>query len=556
MTGKKILPYLLAFVLVLLLLPTQAFAVDFEITEVRIDAQLNEDGTAEVTEQFTYEFEDDFNGITRSLIPKQGTAIENFSASENGNALKVESEDGLYKVYRSGEAGDTVEVELSYQIAGAVEKFEDGAQFYWPFFDESNESEYGDMTIRVIPPAPAANVQALGYGKTYGTEMITNDGSVLFELGSVPAGENADIRAIFEPELFPSLTAQDGTVRNDLAQDREQLENEAAIFAQNQQTARNFGIPAIVIAGALLLAGILLAWFRAFQRKQNIRKTPYEFFVPKESMSIPALLHFTNSSSLSPNTISAAIMDLMRKGSIRQLSEDHFELINQNTDHAHEDALIGLLFDDIGNGQEFTLEQVEAFTKEEANHATYNEAMAYWSKGISDEVKAKSFYEKQPIVRLIAGILGALFIGLAIYTGIYELFPWMVASIFLAMFALGFAIGYSPITHEGHVLRYNWRHLKDAMEQLPSEQWDSLTKDEKQRAYAYLLGSDPKTAERKASVFTAAGTEAEATSFIMNPVFMTAIFVSAASTTSASASGGVAGTGAGVGGGGGGSGAF
>ncbi|HSI68186.1 MAG TPA: DUF2207 domain-containing protein, partial [Planococcus sp. (in: firmicutes)] len=66
MGGKKFLPYLLAFVLVLLV-PTQAFAVDFEITEVRIDAQLNEDGTADVTEQFTYDFDDDFEGITRSL---------------------------------------------------------------------------------------------------------------------------------------------------------------------------------------------------------------------------------------------------------------------------------------------------------------------------------------------------------------------------------------------------------------------------------------------------------------------------------------------------------
>lgn len=555
MTGKKILPYLLAFVLVLLL-PTQAFAVDFEITEVRIDAQLNEDGTADVTEQFTYEFDDDFNGITRSLIPKQGTSIENFSASENGTALKVEMEDGLYKVYRSGEDGDTVEIELTYQIVAAVEKFEDGAQFYWPFFDESNESEYGDMTISVIPPAPSDNAEAVGYGEAYGTEMIMNDGTVIFELGQVPAGENADIRAIFEPELFPALTAQDGTVRDELAEDREEMENEAALFAQNQQTAKNFGIPAIAIAGALLLAGILLAWFRAFQRKQKIRKIPYEFFVPKESMSIPALLYFTNSSSLSPNAISAAIMDLMRKGIIRQLSEDHFELLNRTTDHAHEDALIGLLFDEIGDGREFTLEQVEAFTEQKANHATYNDALAEWNKGISDEVKAQGLFEKQPALRLTAGILSALFIGLAVYTAIYELFPWMAASIFLALFALGFAIGYSPITYDGHVLRHNWRRLKAAMEQLPSEQWNSLTKDEKQRAYAYLLGSDPEIAERKASVFTAAETEADATSFIMNPVFLTAIFVSASSTTSASASGGMAGTGGGVGGGGGGSGAF
>ncbi|QDY45818.1 hypothetical protein FK545_11460 [Planococcus glaciei] len=91
---------------------------------------------------------------------------------------------------------------------------------------------------------------------------------------------------------------------------------------------------------------------------------------------------------------------------------------------------------------------------------------------------------------------------------------------------------------------------------MPANQWDRLKTDEKQRAYAYLLGSDPKTAERKAMAFTSAESAAGDSSFVMNPIFMTAIFVSAGSTTTASASGGSAGSGAGVGGGGGGSGAF
>ncbi|QHJ70633.1 DUF2207 domain-containing protein [Planococcus halotolerans] len=555
MTGKKIFPFLLAFVLVLLI-PTQALAVDFEITEVQIDAQLNEDGTVDVTENFIYQFEDDFEGITRGLIEQTGTTIENFSATENDNPLKVEMDDGVYKIYRAGEDDETIQVELTYQIVGAIEKFEDGAQFYWSFVDESNESEYGDMTISVLPPAESNSTAALGYDEAYNTEMITNEGAAIFELEYVPDGENVTVRAIFEPELFPALTAQDGTIRDDLAADREQLENEAAIFAQNQQTAKNIGIPSIAIAGALLLAGILLAWMRSAQRKRKINNYPYEFFVPKESMSIPALLHFTNSIYLSPNTISAAIMELMRKGNVQQLSEDHFELISRKTDHAHEETLIGLLFNQIGDGREFTLEQVEEYAKNEDNHADYNQAIDKWNKEVSAEVKAKDFHEKHPALRWAAGVMSVLFIGLAIYTGIYEIFPWMAVSIVLAMLALGFAIGYSPITFEGHEVRRNWRKLKTAMEELPAEQWNRLTKDEKQRAYAYLLGSDQKTAERKAAVFTSAESQMDGSSFVMNPIFMTAIFVSAGTTTSASASGGVAGSGTGVGGGGGGSGAF
>lgn len=556
MRGKKSIPLLMVFVFVLLL-PTQVLAVDFDITEVRIDALLNEDGTADVTEQFTYVFDDDFEGITRSLIAKEGTSIDNFSAAENGNALEVEQEDGLYKIFRAGEDGDTVEVELTYQIEGAVEKYEDAAQFYWPFIDQSNESEYGDLTISVIPPEPATQVDALGYDEAFESASITEDGAVIFALGTMPDGENADIRAIFEPELFPGVAAQDGTIRDELADDRERLENEAIAFAQNQQTARGVGIPAIAILGTAFLALFVMAWLRASRRKRDIRNQPYEFYVPEASMSIPALLYFTNSSTLSPNALSAAIMELMRKGNIRQLSEDHFELIDRKTEHDHEDTLIELLFDRIGDGQEFTLEQVEVYTKQEYNHEPYNGAIAEWNTGVGNEVKTHHFYEKHPGLRWTAGIMSAAFMGLAIYTGIYLLFPWMAASIALAMLAFGFALAYAPITQRGHELRYEWRQLKAAMEELPAEQWERLTIDEKQRAYAYLLGSDQKTAERRASVFTAAESEAtDGSSFITNPVFMTAVFVSAGSTTTASASGGATGSGAGVGGGGGGSGAF
>lgn len=552
---RKLIPFVLAFILVGLI-PAQVYAIDFDISEVQIDTQLNADGTADVTEQYTYEFDDDFNGITRSLIEKKGTTIDNFSAAENGKPLKVEIEDGVYQIHRKGDDGETIQIELNYEISNAVEKFEDGAQFYWAFFDESNESEYGDLTIAVTPPAPAENTEALGYEEAYGTERVADDGTALFELGYVPEGENANVRAIFEPELFPDAETLAGTVRDDIAKDRENLKNEAAAFAKNQQTARNIGIPAIAIGGVFLLIGTFALWFRAYKRKRQIRNYPYEFFVPKESMSIPALLYFTNSVFLSPNAISTAILELMRKGNIKQLSEDHFELVHRKTGHDHEAVLIELLFDQIGDGREFKLSGVEQFTKNEDNHAAYNEAIAKWNKGVSQEVKAKGFYEKHTMLRWTAGLLSATFIGLAIYTGIYELFPWMAASIVLAMAAFGIAISYSPITFEGHEIRHNWRQLKAAMQNLPANQWDRLKTDEKQRAYAYLLGSDPKTAERKAMAFTSAESAADDSSFVMNPIFMTAIFVSAGSTTTASASGGSAGSGAGVGGGGGGSGAF
>jgi len=540
------------------LFPLQAFAIDFEIDTVLIDVQLEEDGNAEVTESFTYTFEDDFNGITRFLIAKEGTSIENFAASENGTDLRTELENGEFRIYRAGEDGETITIDLSYTIQKAVEKFEDGAQFYYPFFDDSNEAAYQDMTIVVTPPQTSANTEALGYVEAYGSERIGSDGSVRFEIGTVREGRTGDIRAIFDAEMFPGVAAQSGTVRDDLAADRTKLEEDAAAFAANQQTARSVGIPIIAGAGTILLIGIFFAWFSAYNRKRAARTETNGFFVPNETLSIPGTLYFTNSPFLSPHATAAAILDLVRKGNLTQVSEEEFVLVNRTIEYEHEATLLTLLVDRIGNGERFTLPQVKEFTDKTINHSEYNEAIAKWNKGVRAEVMAHDFYEKRPMVRWIAGALSILFVGIAVYTGIYEVYPWMAASIFLAVSALGFALFYSPISQQGHLIRGEWRALKKSLPEVAEDEWKALTEDERKRAYAYLLGSDSKTAEKKAAAFTTASSANQDTNFVMNPVFLTTIFVAANTSTSASASGSSVSTGGGggVGGGGGGSGAF
>ncbi|MGE6295884.1 DUF2207 domain-containing protein [Guptibacillus hwajinpoensis] len=62
--------------------------MEFSVESSDIKAQLREDGQVEVKESHTYEFEGDFNGISRTLIPKENTTITNFQASENGEKLK------------------------------------------------------------------------------------------------------------------------------------------------------------------------------------------------------------------------------------------------------------------------------------------------------------------------------------------------------------------------------------------------------------------------------------------------------------------------------------
>ena len=556
MLMKKVIPFLL---ILTFLLPIPVLAVDFTINETIIDAKLMENGNVEVSEQHTYEFYGDFNGVTREIVPKPGTEIVDFNAFEKDKELKAEKDGNLYKIHRSGD-DETITVRFAYQIEGAAEKFQDGVEFYWPFFDDRNESDYENMTIAVHPPSPTDDVLFLGYEEAFETGLSSDDGSVVFKMGEVPEGRNGDIRVIYEPELFPGLAEQNTTVKDQLLADREGLENEAKEFAADQNTASSISTFVLPFASVLLGAMLLFSFMNSRRKKSQIKQHNEEFFVPEEVLSLPAAIYFTHSSFLSPNATAASLLELVRKALVKQHSEDHFELISNNADMPHEQTLIDLLFNKIGDGKHFKLSEMEEYTKKELNHSAYNDGITKWSQEVAAEVKEHRFREKKTGIRLMSAGLGVLSAALAIYTGIYGLMLMMAISIMLSLIAFSFSLFYSPLTVEGHTIKLQWKQMRKSMENLPASEWEKLNPDDKLRAYAYLLAVDEKQLEKKSQSFSLAGTyteESESGSLYFNPLLLTGVFITANSNTSAHASSGSSvSAGGGVGGGGGGSGAF
>ena len=560
MGWKKIVPAFL--LLVLLLIPTAAFAVDFEIPDVVIEAHLQPNGDADVVEKHTYVFDSKFNGVTREIITKKSAAIADFEAYENGTTLKVEKENGTYKVFRSGK-DETIIVEMRYKIINAMEKYEDGAQFYWPFFDERNETDYGQMTIIVHPPAAATDVLYLGYDSAYEKAKHHTNGIVEFRLGDVSAGENGEIRVIYEPELFPSIVVENGTIRDVLRSEKSQIENERKHFTENQEKVNQFGMFGVPIGGVLLA---VLFWSMHKKRQDyrlavNGELKTRKSMVPKEKLSMPATIYYSNSGVLSSGATAAALLDLVRQGVVKQLSDEQFELIHRDVEHAHESALIELLFDEVGDGQDFDIADLQTYTKNNKNHATYSKLLTAWRTGIIGEVKKYNFIERTPMIRWFLVGVGTAFVIGAIQFGRYELFVLMSVAAVLAFTSWLFAMVYRSRNLEGHRLFEEWKQFRQAFNHLDLNEWNKLDKDDKFRAYTFAVGTGDKRVMNQFTEFATAENRTAQTNdgfFSYNPVFMTNSFTSAnnnanvdssGSSTSSSSSGG-------SGGGGGGSGAF
>ncbi|MFD1929529.1 DUF2207 domain-containing protein [Sporosarcina siberiensis] len=548
--------------LVAVLFPTAAFAVDFEISDVMITVDLQPSGDAVVIEKHTYVFDSKFKGIIRTLIAKKGSAIADFKAYENGETLEVEQNKGEYKVFRSGN-DETVVVEMHYEIVNAVQKYDDGAEFYWPFFDNRNETDYKNMTIEVFPPSPANDVQYLGYDVAYKKGSLDLEGMVTFAMGYVPSGENGDVRVVYESELFPDATALKGTIRDELIAEETKMADKEAAFIVGRANTANYGFPLMAGFGVFLLGLIGWGTISSRRKKSNVKVREAEFSVPAGEMSMPATIHYTTGNGFSPEATSAALLDLVRKGYVKQLSDDEFECISRDVDYPHEERLIKLLFGYIGKDEIFKIKDLEVYTKNKKNHASYNAALLKWREGITEEIKSKELYEQKVGLRWIIALLSTAMIVVTIQFGIYDLFMYMAITIVLMIIGLSFAIFYKPRNKEGYRIFQEWHQFKKAFRDLDLDEWKRLSTDDKFRSYTYAIGCGDKSFGKQFTEFAEAETRTnrESSNFgnmsfiYFNPIMMTSSFVSANTNTAASDSSSSY-SGGGTGGGGGGSGAF
>ncbi|SIT70879.1 DUF2207 domain-containing protein [Edaphobacillus lindanitolerans] len=546
-----------------LMLPVKVLAADYDIEKTVIDAQVHENGRVDVTESHTYRFSGKFNGITRLLVPKSGTALIDFIATENGDKLKSEKDGNLYKVYRDGK-NETVTVDMNYTIMDALDKYEDGTEFYWPFFDDRNESDYGEMTIRVHPPAPSSRTDALGYDAMMGTEQVEPDGTARFGPVPVKAGTNGDIRVVFDAPLFPALSASGGTIRDHLEAERGRITEEAAAAEARREHAATAGNIALPAAGALLLVILLKEGLIARRKKEEARReaTSGHFVVPDGTLSMPAILQFTAPSGTArPEWLSAALLDLIRKGLVVQLSDHVFERTDQTPDHPHEQILLDLLFRDFaGPDGHFDLSLLPDLTKSEKQADLYQAELAKWLGAVNDETKSSALREKRTGSAIILSLSGLVLTGLAIYIGIAGSIAHVLFAVPLIIGLFTSALLLRPLTPEGHRIRAGWEAFTEQFGKLDPGHWRDLPKDDRLRGYIYAVGAKDKHLSGEFEEFGSVEHRSSSTpALYINPYFMNNTFYGANSNAAqhaSSVSSGSSSSGGGTGGGGGGSGAF
>ncbi|MGG1685642.1 DUF2207 family protein [Pseudalkalibacillus sp. NRS-1564] len=454
----------------------------------------------------------------------------------------------MFIKYTVGGSDETVTVDITYTITNGVERFEDVAQFYYPFFDESNETTYENMTITVVPPIPADVKAAYGYDEAYDAVETIDEGTVVFNLGEVSSEENGDIRVAYDASLFSEATlTAEMPMLDDILADQEKTD--AEVTAEREARERWGGVAPVIVGGLLLIVIGLLV--QAIRRKRLTgieieRQISGNGRFPDTEMSLPAILLFTGG-NLKASAVIASLLELVRKENIKKISDEEFELVNRDTDFKHETRLIEWLFDDIASSHIFHVKDLESYVEEKKNHEKYQRSFSGWKEAVRREYKQYDLTEKAVKTRWISG-LAALGSFISIFLFAYhELFLWMLLVSLLFLFFLIFPIAYRPLNEKGRRIMETVTPLK------VSDQWKEWDQDEQVPALLYQIGAG----KRKMSAqFASTSQNNDWMIYLLLAETFQSGFEKADQHTAVSAAGSSGGGGSGVGGGGGGSGAF
>lgn len=196
---KKLMFGLIFLLLSVFLMPTTAFgASDFSVDKVDFTAELRNDGSVLITEEWTVTFSDESDGFIREIIiPQENFEIFNdirdVSVSVDGNGCSEVSDtsvvNGTYSLEKTEDRytirwfmsskNETRTFSLRYVQTGAVKLYNDRAYFYCTVANEESNLLCRNVTVTVKTPA----------------ECYAEDFSIV-ESGSL-AGKKSDSQVVF-----------------------------------------------------------------------------------------------------------------------------------------------------------------------------------------------------------------------------------------------------------------------------------------------------------------------------------------------------------------------
>ncbi len=457
----------------------------YYISGYDMKVNVQSDGSADIEESITYNYNGSFNGALRDVdfsqtkgiseqkvyVLKDGNAVE--WVLNEGNSIDGSGNPGTYNFQIVGEKAKFKIFERSsneektfiikYRLLDVVEKYSDVATFNRKLIDTGWETRLDNINIRITLPEGATKeeLKVFAHGPLTGESTIVDARTLDFKVPSVSGGTFVETLVVFPTRLVPGSTnisngeALPGIMSNEgkLAEEANQQREQAARQVEEEKlqaeryAATMDRVYSIVTPIVILL---ILAWFalllylyikydrelkHSFEGKYY-RELPGDY-TPAE-MSV--LMSF---GTVQSRDIMATLMDLVRRrhlvlnvnktarqgffGGMKEDVDYVFSVANNPPNELlekHETFLISWFIGRIGDGYSVSIDSINAYVKRRRNALQFSADYDRWCKYAIEEASVNGFFDETAKRGKIIGILvGILYIGLGFLITMSFLFP-------------------------------------------------------------------------------------------------------------------------------------
>lgn len=351
---KKIITTLIFLILFIILGNTKSNAGNLYLNDLNFDAQINQDGSMNVTETWDISinetntlfktFKTDnrkYSSITDVKVSEVTGGTEKKFTEINSLMYHVtkdcyyglKNDDGNFEIAWGVGLDDsraTKKYKISYKVNDAIAKYQDYAELYWQFVGSDFEISSEKVTGTILLPQNASSKEDIKvWGHTEGLNgeiYATDTNKIEFEVNDFVSGRYIEIRTLFPTSIITSSARTYSRNRLDEVIEKETVwANEANARRQKAENAKKTGTAIFVIVVAivdvlLLKRGIKIRKEAAQKEKikpsqemEYFREMPRKNATPAQAIYLYNETLSTVSTNQMGNIFSATLLDLCLK---------------------------------------------------------------------------------------------------------------------------------------------------------------------------------------------------------------------------------------------------
>lgn len=465
----------------------------YKVDNLKITAQINNDGSVDVTEFAQYNAYD-INGILYNIDYKSYGNLKNLQvyyeqnsefvpAKKNETRQKgtysLQNDDGLAEIklyFPMSE--ETKWFAFTYTLPQGVTVYNDTAQFNRKMVGQSWQTDIENIEVKIILPekTDTKNINAFGHGPLTGNVDIINGQEIVYTLQDYCSGDFVEANILFPKSLVPKINP--ALVKN--KNNYEKIMKMEADLADKANRQREFA----KMKGTLGNIFFCFWWcwiifVVAFNYIKNKKKYKVineygEYFREAPDNFSPAVGGAVVSRRVLPNQLLATVMDLVRRDIFEMVENksDNQTILKLNSDTMaqkmsefknYEKFLIKWYIDELGNGEQVVMEDIERYISSKKNALAFGRNYEKWEEMVKADLKKVGF-KKEPLHKLpiILGMAtGFLSLPIGVFSAVYFdngkfiMFPFVSFAVIVLTISTS-----GKYTLEAEKLRAKWLAFK------------------------------------------------------------------------------------------------